>query len=77
MMTVTVTMAHGRNNPTPTHPHPHPTPPTHLMHITQFSIDASPSYMLQRSTVANIASMLPHAKIIVALREPVERMMSE
>ena len=43
----------------------------------QFTIDASPSYMLKEDTIANIASMLPHVKIIVTLREPVERMMSE
>ena len=43
----------------------------------QFTVEASPSYMLMADTLASIAIMMPHVKIIATLREPVERMLSE
>jgi hypothetical protein len=57
-------------------PHSHlPLPPSALS--PQFTVEASPSYMLMADTLASIAIMMPHVKIIASLREPVERMLSE
>lgn len=52
--------------------------PTRYRRNTQFtSIDVSPSYLLDAATTAqNIHTLYPKAKIVVILREPVERAVS-
>jgi hypothetical protein len=45
--------------------------------VPQFSIEASPSYMIQRRNIEAIAAMLPHVHLIVCLRDPVTRLKSE
>jgi hypothetical protein len=45
--------------------------------VLQFSIEASPSYMIQRRNIEAIAATLPHVHLIVCLRDPVTRLKSE
>ena len=47
------------------------------MHLVQFTGDATPSYILGATSAMKLVSVLPHAKIIVVLRDPVARFYSE
>lgn len=44
---------------------------------SHFTVDSSPSYMLSSQTLRTAAAFLPHAHIIVMLREPIARAYSE
>ena len=50
---------------------------SHSHFHSQFSIEASPAYMIRRSSLVALQELLPHAKLIVCLRDPVERLKSQ
>ena len=43
----------------------------------QFAVEATPAYMLGTSTPAKMATLIPHARLLVILRNPVDRAYSE
>jgi hypothetical protein len=50
-------------------------PPVHLMR--QVTGEATPSYMAGFYTAERMAAMVPTARVVVVLRDPVERFYSE